>query len=77
MFEIELFLHLTVCKLSQLAGAVEYNDCVSGDGSDSFNEYPGYDTKLSDGEALVMLELWEMHITPSLPLFPSLLWSRW
>ena len=33
------------------------------------NEYPGYDTKQSDGEAQVMLELWGMKSTPSLPLF--------
>ena len=34
------------------------------------NEYPGYDTKPSDGEAPV-LELWEMWSTPSLPLLPG------
>ena len=38
---------------------------------------PGYDTKQSDGEAPVMLELWEMRNTPSLlrpqgPLWPGL-----
>ena len=33
------------------------------------NEYPGYDTKLSDGEAPVQ-ELWEMWSTSSLPLLP-------
>ena len=31
------------------------------------NESPGYDTKQSDGEAPVMLELWGMWSTPSLP----------
>ena len=30
------------------------------------NEYSGYDTKQSDGEVPVMLELWEMRSTPSL-----------
>ena len=29
---------------------------------------PGYDTKQSDGEVPVMLRLWEMLSTPSLPL---------
>ena len=35
------------------------------------NECPGYDTKQSDGEALVMLELWRMWSTPSLPPLPG------
>ena len=33
---------------------------------DSSNECPGYDTKQSDGEVPVMLELWGMRSTPSL-----------
>ena len=33
-----------------------------------FNECPGYDTKQSDGEVPVMLELLGMWNTPSLPL---------
>ena len=32
---------------------------------------PGYDIKQSDGEAPVMLELWGMWHTPSLPLLPG------
>ena len=39
------------------------------------NESPSYDTKQSEGEALVMLELWGMWSTPSLPSFPGLLWT--
>ena len=38
------------------------------------NECPGYDTKQSDGEVPVMLELWEMQGTPSLPSLPIPLW---
>ena len=34
----------------------------------SHNEYPGYDTKQSDGEVPVMLVLWRMQSTPSLLL---------
>ena len=34
------------------------------------NKCPGYD-KQSDGEAPVMLELWGMWSTPSLPLLPG------
>ena len=38
------------------------------------NECPGYDTKQSDGEAPVMLELWGMWSIPLLPSLPSPLW---
>ena len=37
------------------------------------NEWPEYDTKQSDSEALVMLELWGMRSTLSLPSLPGLL----
>ena len=40
------------------------------------NECPRYDTKQSYGEAPVMLELWGMRCTTSLPSPPSLLWSE-
>ena len=38
------------------------------------NEYPGYDSKPSDGESPVMLEHWRMRSTPSLPSPPGPLW---
>ena len=38
------------------------------------NECPEYDTKQSDGEVPVILELWGMWSTPSLPLTPGPLW---
>ena len=38
------------------------------------NECPVYDIKLSDGEAPVLLELWEMQSTCSLPSLPGPLW---
>ena len=38
------------------------------------NECPGYDTKQPDSEVPVMLELWLMRSTPSLPLLPCPLW---
>ena len=40
------------------------------------NVCPGYDTKQSDGEVPVMLELWGMRSTPSLPLLLCLLWPK-
>ena len=36
---------------------------------------PGYDTKQSDGEVPVMLELWRLQSTSSLPSLPGPLWS--
>ena len=43
-------------RVALLAMAAEYTDCFS----DSFR----YDTKQFDGEASVMLKLWEMQHTP-------------
>ena len=40
------------------------------------DEYPGYDTKQSDGEIPVILELWEMQSYSSLPSFPRPFWSE-
>ena len=39
------------------------------------HECPRYDTKQSDSKVPVMLELWEVQSTPSLPLLPDPLWS--
>ena len=56
------------------AGAVEYTDCFSTERYDSPNACPWYDTKQSDDEALIKLELWGMQCTPLLPSIPSPLW---
>ena len=66
---------------AQSAGAVEYTDYFSADGSGPTNESPGYGTKQSDIEILVMLELWGMRSissVPSLPVPPdrSYLWVK-
>ena len=52
-------------------GAVEYTDWISSEKEDSLKECSGYGTKQSDGEAPVMLELWEKWSTPSLPSLPG------
>ena len=57
---------LTLC-IAQSAEAVEYTDWFR---SPPKKECPGYDTKQSDGEVPVMLELWGM------PLLPGPLWPR-
>ena len=62
---------------AQLTWAVEYTDCTSAERKDPpppANECFGYETKQSDGEVPVMLELWGMQSTPSLPSFPGPLW---
>ena len=46
--------------MAQSAVAAEYIDCISVEDEDSPNECPDYDTKQSDAEAYVMLELWGM-----------------
>ena len=60
--------------MAQSAGFVEYTDCVSREDQDFHHECPGYDTKQSDDEAPVMLELWGMRSTPLLISLPSPLW---
>ena len=46
-------------NIAQSAVAIEYTDCISAEEEVSPNECPIYDTKQSDGEVPVMLELWE------------------
>ena len=60
-------------NIAQLAWAVEYTYCISAEGQNPPNKCPRYDTKQSDGEALVIQELWGMHSIPSLPLLPGLI----
>ena len=61
--------------IAQLAGAVEFTVCNSAERErHSRNECPGYDTRQSDGEVSVMLELWGMQSAPSLPSLPGPLW---
>ena len=62
--------------LAQSTGAAEYTDYISAEEYDSFNECPHYNTKQSEGEAPVMLKLWGMQSTPSLPSFLGPLWLR-
>ena len=55
--------------VAQSTGVEEYTDCTSAEGKTSLlNECPGYDTKQSDDEVPVMLELWGMPSTPPLSL---------
>ena len=57
-----------------LNNPVEYTNYISAEWYESPNECPAYDPKQSDGEAPVMLKLWGMRSTLSLPLLPGPLW---
>ena len=56
--------------MAQSAGAAEYTDCIIAEGQDSTNECLRYDTKQSDGEASIMLELWGMQSTLFIAIVP-------
>ena len=61
--------------IARSTGAVEYTDCFSAEEvRPPPYECPAYDNKRSDGEAPVMLELWGIRSTPSLPLLPDPFW---
>ena len=57
------------------SGIIEYTDCISSEWLDSPNGCFVYDTKQSDGEASVVLELWGMQSTPLFPFFEGLFCS--
>ena len=48
--------------MAQSTGTIEYTDCISADFP---NEFPGYNTKQSEGEAIVKLEFLGVPSTPS------------
>ena len=52
---------------AQLSGVLEYINYISEEGWGSPNECPKYNTKQPDTRAPVMLGLWEIGSTPSLP----------
>ena len=62
--------------MAQSAEAIEYTDYISAEGQDPPQRVSRYDTKQSDAEAPVMLELWGMRSTPSLLSLPGPLWRR-
>ena len=62
--------HLLSCPFG-CRGGVEYTNSISAEG---YDPPKWYDTKQPDGEIPVMLELWGMWSTPSLPSLPGQLW---
>ena len=72
MFEIELIICIKMdLVLNNLQKLIRHKKQTN-----SSNKCPGYDTKQSDGEVPVMLELWGMHSTPLLLSLPGLLRLR-
>ena len=61
-------------SLVQSAGDAEYTDSIIANRKDSPNDCLAYDTKRSDGEAQVMLELWGIRSTPSVLSLPGPHW---
>ena len=61
-------------SIAQLAGFVEYTDCISEKRWDHSNKRPAYDIKQSDAEAPIMLDLGGIRSTSPLPSLPCLLW---
>ena len=55
---------------------LKYTDCISAEEQDSPNVCPRYDSKQSDSEGSIMLELWGMRSTSSLPSLLGPLWPR-
>ena len=75
LFKIEQFSDLTLC-IALSAGAVQYTDSTFADRLDVLNECPRYDTKQSDDEVPVLLELRGIQGTPSLPFLQGPLKSE-
>ena len=66
---------LPKCVIAQSVGTIEYTDYISAEGQDThLNECSVYDIKQSDGEIPVMLKLWGLQCTLSLPSLPGPLW---
>ena len=69
-----LLWHAPLTLEAQLAGAVEYADCISTEGQNPHFKCPGYDIKLQLMVRLSVLELWEMWSTSSLLLLQGSHW---
>ena len=62
---------ISLSDLAESVGAVEHTKCFSEEGVRHPKSCPGYDTKQSDGEVPVMLEVRGMRSTSSLPSLPG------
>ena len=70
MYTTNIILLISIYQ-AQSAGVAEYTDSIIAESKTLSNECPRYDTKQSDGEFQVMLELWGMRSTPLLSSLPG------
>ena len=70
LMKMLLYIYIYIYILAQVAGAVEYTGCTPT------NACPVYDTKQSVGDVPVMLDIWGLRTTPSLPSLPGPLYPR-
>ena len=73
---VRLCLHMYMYCITVVIDLITVYSTSLQKGKNSPNEWPGYHTKQSDGEVLVMLELWGMWSTPSLLSFSGPRWPR-
>ena len=73
MFSIFFWMIFCFFFLLMKAKKIEYTGCTSAEGykNPTPNKCPRYETKQSDGEVPIMLELWGMWNTPLLPSLPG------
>ena len=71
---MHLYLYMNAIFPHWMAFVFRNQTCLVGRGvrTHPTNECPRYDTKRYHGQALIMLELWGMRSTPSLPSHPGL-----
>ena len=74
IYKISLSLSLCLSfSFSRVSRGCRVHNCFSAEEYDCHNECPVYDSKNSDGEAALTLELWEVPLLPSLsgPVWPG------
>ena len=74
IFNLSYWLTKACPCTTQSAWAAEYTDCFSTDLVRHLQRLSLYNTKQSDREALVILELWGMRSASLLPSLPGLVW---
>ena len=62
---------ITNIYFAQSTGVLEYTDCTPAERQKPHNEWPGYDTKQSDGEVQVMLVILGNVEHPFIAIAPS------
>ena len=74
MYLVFIFVSRTLTEYCPVGWGCSIHQLLLCGGVRPLNEFSGYDTKQSDDEVPVMLELWGMQSTRSLPSLPHPLW---